>query len=261
MKSSIIHHPSSIPEVRAIVLRAAGINTDLETEYALKLAGAKADRVHINRLIEDKGLLERYHILIFPGGFSYGDDVAAGKIMANQVIHHLSEPVRKFIDDGKLVLGICNGFQVLVKAGILPGGNGFRQEEVTITCNDSGKYEDRWVYLAPQTNKCVFIDPGQNIYVPVAHGEGKVVTRDGEEGPFPINPNGSVDSIAGLTDATGRVLGLMPHPERFVRRTQHPHWSRLGQALDPDGIKIFRNAVRYVRETILESCVVRSSGG
>jgi phosphoribosylformylglycinamidine synthase len=309
-------------DVRAIVLRAAGINTDLETEYALELAGAQADRVHINRLIEDKGLLERYHILIFPGGFSYGDDVAAGKIMANQVVHHLSEPVRQFIDDGKLVLGICNGFQVLVKAGILPGGNGFRQADVTITGNDSGKYEDRWVYLAPQTDRCVFLDSwsgwGQEpencglriadcglkeagdpnpkseirnpksaprdtlLYVPIAHGEGKVVARDGEaleklraqghvafkyvdrngaEGPFPINPNGSVDSIAGLTDATGRVLGLMPHPERFVRRTQHPHWSRLGRDLDPDGIRIFRNAVRYVRETLLAPCAVPPSEG
>ena len=147
-------------EVRAIVLRAAGINTDLETEYTLELAGARADRVHINRLIEDKGLLDQYHILIFPGGFSYGDDVAAGKIMANQVVHHLAEPVRKFIDDGKLVLGICNGFQVLVKAGILPGGNGFKQEDVTITCNDSGKYEDRWVYLAPQTDQVRVHRPG-----------------------------------------------------------------------------------------------------
>jgi len=261
-------------EVRAIVLRAAGINTDLETEYALELAGASADRVHINRVIEDKQRLDQYHILVFPGGFSYGDDVAAGKIMANQVIHHLSDPVRKFIEDGKLVLGICNGFQVLVKAGILPGGNGFKQEDVTITGNDSGKYEDRWVYLAPQTAKCVFFDPQRLLYVPVAHGEGKVVARDdealqrlraeghiafkyvdanGAEGPFPINPNGSVDSIAGLTDATGRVLGLMPHPERYVRRTQHPHWSRLGPDLEPDGIRIFRNAVRYVRETILGS--------
>lgn len=264
-------------QIRAIVLRAAGINTDLETQYALELAGAKADRVHINRVIEDKGLLDQYHILIFPGGFSYGDDVAAGKIMANQVVHHLAEPVRKFIDDGKLVLGICNGFQVLVKAGILPGGNGFRQEDVTITCNDSGKYEDRWVYLMPQTDRCVFIEPQRRICVPIAHGEGKIVTRDdaalqklkaegciafkyvdesGEEGPYPINPNGSLESIAGLTDSTGRVLGLMPHPERYVRRTQHPHWSRLGEDLDPDGIKIFRNAVRYVRDHLLESCTV-----
>jgi phosphoribosylformylglycinamidine synthase len=264
-------------ETRAIILRAAGINTDMETQYALELAGARADRVHINRVIEDKSLLERYHILIFPGGFSYGDDVAAGRIMANQVIHHLAEAVRKFIDDGKLVLGICNGFQVLVKAGILPGGNGFRQEDVTITGNDSGKYEDRWVYLAPQTDRCVFIEPHRRIYVPVAHGEGKVVTRNeealqrlraegciayqyvdqnGAEGPYPINPNGSLDAIAGLTDSTGRVLGLMPHPERFVRRTHHPHWSRLGQDLDADGIKIFRNAVRYVRDNLLQSCTV-----
>ncbi len=325
-------------QVRAIVLRAAGINTDLETQYALELAGAKADRVHINRVIEDKTLLDQYQILIFPGGFSYGDDVAAGKIMANQVAHHLAEPVRRFIDDGKLVLGICNGFQVLVKAGILPGGsekgrsglysstkslgsislkNGrdealdarrsefrlqagedrpnaglptdlpssepsaagdwepFRQEDVTITYNDSNKYEDRWVYLMPCTDRCVFIEPQRQICVPIAHGEGKIVTKsdealqklkdggyvaykyvdeNGEEGPYPINPNGSIESIAGLTDRTGRVLGLMPHPERYVRRTQHPHWSRLGEDLDPDGIKIFRNAVKYVRDNLLQAC-------
>lgn len=262
-------------DIRAIILRAAGINTDLETQYALELAGAKADRVHINRVIEDKGLLDQYHILIFPGGFSYGDDVAAGKIMGNQVVHHLSEPVQKFIDDGKLVMGICNGFQVLVKAGILPGGSGFRQQDVTIINNDSGKYEDRWVYLEPQTDRCVFIDPQQRICVPIAHGEGKIVTRNdealqklkadgciafkyvdanGKEGPYPINPNGSIESIAGLTDSTGRVLGLMPHPERYVRRTQHPHWSRLGEDLQPDGIKMFRNAVKYARENLVESC-------
>jgi len=262
-------------QVRAIILRAAGINTDLETQHTLELAGAKADRVHINRLIEDKGLLDQYHIAIFPGGFSYGDDVAAGKIMANQVVHHLAEPVQKFIDDGKLVLGICNGFQVLVKAGILPGGTNFRQEDVTITNNDSGKYEDRWVYLQPQTDRCVFIEPGKRIYVPIAHGEGKLVAKspealerlkseghvafkyvdaNGQEGPFPINPNGSTESIAGLTDKTGRVLGLMPHPERYIRRTQHPHWSRLGKDLRPDGIEMFRRAVKYVRENLLASC-------
>jgi len=259
-------------------LRAAGINTDLETQYALELAGTKADRVHVNRVIENKSLLDQYQILIFPGGFSYGDDVAAGRIMANQVVHHLAEPVRKFINDGKLVLGICNGFQVLVKAGILPGGHGsFRQEDITITCNDSGRYEDRWVYLAPQTDRCVFMDPQERLCVPVAHGEGKIVPRsdevlqrlksegciafkyvdeNGEEGPYPINPNGSVESIAGLTDSTGRVLGLMPHPERYVRRTQHPHWSRLSKDLDPDGIKLFRNAVRYIRDNLLQSCPV-----
>ncbi len=257
-------------EVKAIVLRAAGINCDMETEYALELAGAKTQRMHINRIIEDKTLLDEFQIIVFPGGFSYGDDVAAGRILANQIIHHLSEPIQKFIDEGKLVLGICNGFQVLVKTGILPGNNSTKhQEEVTITYNDSGKFEDRWIYLAPQTDKCIFIEPGRQIYLPIAHGEGKVVTKDtatleklksdshvafkyvdenGKEGDYPINPNGSMDSIAGLTDTTGRILGLMPHPERFVRPTQHPHWSRLKEKADSDGMTIFNNAVKYIQE-------------
>jgi len=279
--------------VRAIVLRAAGINCDMETEYALELAGAKAVRCHINRIIEDKSTLDQFQIIVFPGGFSYGDDVAAGKILANQIVHHLYEPIQKFIDAGKLALGICNGFQVLVKAGILPGpvrnsinwehptkekiSNGAgsdkaeSQDSVTITYNDSGKFEDRWVYLAPQTEKCIFIEPGRQIYLPIAHAEGKVVTKDdtaleelkaqgqiafkyvdenGREGPYPVNPNGSVDSIAGLTDSTGRILGLMPHPERHVRPIQHPHWSRLKNKTDGDGMTIFNNAVKYVQENL-----------
>ncbi|MHC4396580.1 MAG: phosphoribosylformylglycinamidine synthase I [Planctomycetota bacterium] len=256
-------------EVNAIVLRAAGINCDMETEHALELAGARAERVHINRIIENKKLLRKFQIIVFPGGFSYGDDVAAGKILANQIIHHLSKPLKKFINAGKLALGICNGFQVLVKMGILPGFDSHNgQGDVTITYNDSGKFEDRWVYLAPQTEKCVFIEAGQQIYLPIAHAEGKVVTKDqgaleklkseghiafkyvdknGAEGGFPVNPNGSVDSIAGLTDSTGRVLGLMPHPERFVRKTQHPHWSRLQDNGIADGMTIFNNAVKYIR--------------
>jgi len=274
-----------VKQIKAIVLRAAGINCDLETEYALQLAGAKAERVHINRIIEDKKLLEQFQIIVFPGGFSYGDDVAAGKILGNQTIHHLFEPLQKFIEGGKLVLGICNGFQVLVKAGILPGLKATENTEtkdknrvsninsqlVTITYNDSGKYEDRWVYLAPQTEKCVFIDPGKQIYLPVAHAEGKIVTKDrpsleklksegyiafkyvdknGKEGGYPVNPNGSVDSIAGLTDTTGRVLGLMPHPERFTRPTHHPHWSRFKNRPDPDGMTIFNNAVKFVQQNL-----------
>ena len=259
-------------KVKAIVLRAAGINCDRETEDALELAGAEAQRVHINRIIEDKSALEKCQILVFPGGFSYGDDVAAGKILANQIVHHLYEPVQKFIDASKLVLGICNGFQVLVKAGILPGNEQSEgQDTVTITYNDSNKFEDRWVHLAPQTEKCIFIEPGRQIYLPIAHAEGKVVTKDeaaletlkseryvafkyvdekGEEGPYPVNPNGSMDSIAGLTDSTGRVLGLMPHPERHVRRTQHPHWTRLKDKTDGDGMTIFNNAVKYVQDNL-----------
>ncbi len=260
-------------QVKAVVLRAAGVNCDVETQHALTLAGAKAERIHINRIIENTALLDEYQILVFPGGFSYGDDVAAGKILANQVVHHLAQAIRKFIDDGKLVLGICNGFQVLVKTGILPGINGsepgLTDQSLSITNNDSGKFEDRWVHLAPAADRCVFIDPDKRIYLPIAHAEGKVVAADaqtledvksaghvafryvdadGNEGPFPVNPNGSMDSIAGLTDSTGRVLGLMPHPERHVHPTQHPHWRRLKQKNNPDGMIIFNNAVNYVRE-------------
>lgn len=260
-------------KVNAIVMRAAGVNCDEETQYALQLAGARAQRIHINRVIEDLNLLDDYQILVFPGGFSYGDDVAAGKILANQIIHHVSEALEKFIEDGKLVLGICNGFQVLVKTGILPGMNGAggRQQPVTITNNDSGKFEDRWVYLQPGSDRCVFIEAGRRIYLPIAHGEGKVVSKDsqvleelksgqyvafryvdkdGNEGPFPVNPNGSMNSIAGLTDSTGRVLGLMPHPERHIHRTQHPHWSRLTDNKGADGRTIFENAVKYVKQNL-----------
>ncbi len=259
--------------VRAIVLRAAGVNCDAETQFAFESAGARTDRIHINRVMENPGLLDQYQIFVFPGGFSYGDDVAAGRILANQVIHHLSGALKKFIEDGKLVLGICNGFQVLVKAGLLPRIDGAQSGDqlVTITDNDSGKFEDRWVWLEPDSSRCVFLEPGRRVYLPIAHAEGKIVTKDastlqqlksggyvafryvdtdGNEGSFPVNPNGSMDSIAGLTDSTGRVLGLMPHPERYIHHTQHPNWSRLEGDNDPDGRTIFNNAVNYVRSNL-----------
>ncbi|HOQ04133.1 MAG TPA: phosphoribosylformylglycinamidine synthase I [Anaerohalosphaeraceae bacterium] len=257
--------------VHAVVLRAAGINCDLETQHALELAGAAVQRIHINRLKEKPALLDEFQILVLPGGFSYGDDVAAGKILANQILHHLRDAMRTFLEKGKLILGICNGFQVLIKTGLLPGFNGGGQTSFTLTDNDSGRFEDRWVYLQPGTDRCVFLDPGRRIYLPVAHGEGKLAAKDaaaleqvrqggyaafryvdaaGNPGPFPVNPNGSVDDIAALTDSTGRILGLMPHPERFVRWTQHPHWTRLkiNEQEPADGMMIFTNAVRYIRE-------------
>lgn len=262
--------------VKAIVLRAAGINCDKETAHALELAGAKADLVHINKLIEDKNILDDYHILVFPGGFSFGDDVAAGKILANLVKHHVLDAIKKFVNDGKLVLGICNGFQVLVKCGLLPAIDGNMDswgsdQQVTISYNDSARFEDRWVHLKPGTDKCVFINQNDIIYLPIAHGEGKVLTKDesvleklksdghvalryvdenGDFGEFPVNPNGSTDHIAGLTDTTGRVLGLMPHPERFVTVTQHPHWTRLEDKDRNDGMTIFLNAVNYVKNNL-----------
>jgi phosphoribosylformylglycinamidine synthase I len=261
--------------VKAIVLRAAGINCDLETQHALEIAGAETDRIHINRIIEDVSILDNYQILVFPGGFSYGDDVAAGKILANQIAHHLSGALKKFVADGKLVLGICNGFQVLVKTGILPGFDldsigDMTSQNLSIIDNDCGKFEDRWVYLECVSDKCVFTDTGRRVYFPVAHGEGKVVTKDdetlqkivdgdqvafkyvdadGNEGGFPINPNGSFAHIAGLTDSTGRVLGLMPHPERIVLATQHPQWTRNRDG-NCDGTMVFDNAVKYVKANL-----------
>ena len=256
-------------KIKVLVLRTAGTNCDQETCHAFELAGAVTEKLHVNRLIEKPALLDEYQILALPGGFSYGDDVAAGKILANQLLHHFSDNVRKFIDSDKLVIGICNGFQVLVKTGLLPGKSAESAncdvQQATITYNDSGKFEDRWVHLEPGTSKCVFVDPQRRLYLPIAHGEGKVcfmddqvkktvidngyvafryVDAEGNFGDFPVNPNGSTDHIAGITDDTGRVLGLMPHPERFVHKTHHPRWTR-EKVVDPDGMTVFDNAVRY----------------
>jgi phosphoribosylformylglycinamidine synthase I len=253
--------------LKVIVLRAAGINCDQETLHAFQSVGAQAQTVHINRLIDKPEMLDDYQILVLPGGFSYGDDIAAGKILAGQLLHHLQEAITKFVDSDKLVLGICNGFQILVKAGLLPGklDDQTTTQNTTIAYNDSGKFEDRWVHLEPGSENCVFITPGQRLYLPIAHGEGKVcfaneglhqkiignkqiafryVDQNGNFGSYPINPNGSNDHIAGLCDSTGRILGLMPHPERNIHKTHHPRWTR--ETIEhPDGRTIFQNAINY----------------
>ena len=260
---------------KAIILRTAGTNCDYETRYALEKAGADVDLVHVNQLVKDKGLLSSYHIFVLPGGFTYGDDIAAGKVLANQLRHHLLDELTRFVDDGKLVIGICNGFQVLIKMGLLPGRNGTQpssneyRQEFTLTYNDSNKFEDRWVYLKSFSDKSVFIDKDCILYVPIAHAEGKFVAGDGGElenlgksgqiifkyvdkdgniANYPWNPNGSLENIAGICDSTGRVLGMMPHPERYIEPTQHPRWTREGLKAEGDGIAIFRNAVNYVKE-------------
>ena len=255
-------------KVNVVILRTAGTNCDEETEFAFKKAGARAERIHINRILKNKHLLQDWQILVIPGGFTYGDDVAAGKILANEINAHLAEETRKFVDAGKLVLGICNGFQVLVKMGLLPGFEDSTDQEATLTFNDSGKFEDRWVYLKVVSAKSPFIDDGGIIYLPVAHAEGKFVPGDddalarlksqrqvifqyvdeeGRPAGYPCNPNGSVENIAGICDPTGRVLGLMPHPERYVEPTQHPRWTRQNPEAkgEGDGLIIFLNAVRF----------------
>ncbi|MFH0942267.1 MAG: phosphoribosylformylglycinamidine synthase I [Chloroflexota bacterium] len=250
---------------KALILRGPGTNCDRETAFAFEQAGAATALVHINRLISGEERLGDYQIMVIPGGFTYGDDIAAGKVLANELMLRVGEQVRRFVSEGRLVLGICNGFQVMVKAGILPGPGGSDVPRITLTSNDSNRFECRWVHLGvEQASPCVFTRGIQRMYLPVAHAEGKLVASpealpelfvvlrytspDGKSGAgYPHNPNGSVADIAGICDASGRVFALMPHPERYLRRTQHPRWTR-GEGGEPgDGFKIFANAVAFFK--------------
>jgi phosphoribosylformylglycinamidine synthase len=246
--------------VKALVLRTAGTNCDQETAHALRLAGAVADIVHVNALIANKGRLQNYQILILPGGFSYGDDIAAGKILANELRFRLGDVLRLFVTQGRKVIGICNGFQVLVKTGFLPG-NGDLRQTVSLTCNDSGRFQCQWVRLTRERSVCNWLNETDAQWdLPIAHGEGKFVTLDAEtlkalerSGQVVFryrgtNPNGSVKGIAGICNAQGNVVGLMPHPERHVNALQHPEWTRRSkkrESRDPVGLQFFKAAVAH----------------
>lgn len=254
---------------KVLVLAGYGINCDMELAHAFKIAGADAERVHLTDLLNGTKKLSNYHILALPGGFSFGDDIASGKVLANMLKYNLGEQIQEFIDAGNLIIGICNGFQAMVKMGMLPAFDGdYTTQEVTLTFNDSGRFEDRWVHLkANKSSKCVFTKGIESIYLPVRHGEGKFVAknnevlsrvkkgnqivfqyvdRDGKLAGYPHNPNGSVDNIAGICDETGRVFGMMPHPEAFQHRTNHPRWTREELPEEGAGMAIFRNAVEYM---------------
>ncbi len=253
---------------RALILRAAGTNCDLETKIACEKVGFWADVHHINRLLERPELLRNYHLLIVPGGFSYGDDLGAGKIFGTEIAARLLAGLREFVRSGMLVLGICNGFQVLVRSRLLPDPFASGSPAVSLAQNDSARFEDRWVCLKVCSTKSEFLKGEEVIQLPVAHGEGKFVCRgpevlrsleengqlvlkyvdpEGREAKYPWNPNGSVAGVAGICDPTGRVLGLMPHPERFQDAVNHPQWTRMGKDLRPDGLLFFRNAYEYVK--------------
>ena len=276
---------------RVLILRAPGTNCDEETAHAFGLAGGVAERWHVNRALESPQRLAEFQVLCIPGGFSYGDDIAAGRILGNQIQHHLAGALEDFRAAGKLILGICNGFQVLLKTNLL-AAPGDRGPSATLTLNDSGHFEARWVRLGVEPGKCVLLQGIKELELPVAHAEGRFVTRDenvlrqmdeagqlvlryrphDEQGTiaatrhrpqggrvpgeplarryhsvvaYPDNPNGAMRDVAGICDATGRVLGLMPHPERFVDPTQHPRWTREPAREAGDGLRVFQNAVRY----------------
>jgi len=250
--------------VKTLILRAPGTNCDVETAFAFEQAGSVVDSAHVNQLVRREKLLSHYQILVIPGGFTYGDDVSAGKILANELRLNLGEDVQRFVNQGGLILGICNGFQVLVKAGILPplvGGN----QRLTLAGNDSNRFECHWVYLSVnQESPCLFTRGISTMYLPVAHGEGKVMAeaetlsklnvvvryaddKGNVQVGYPHNPNGSVDNIAGICDASGRIFALMPHPERFIRWSQHPRWTREAPRKHGDGFAIFLNAVEWVK--------------
>ena len=252
-------------KVRALMLRAPGTNCDVETTFAFEQAGAEVSSVHVNQLIRREQRLSDYQAMIVPGGFTYGDDISAGKVLANEIRVKLGEDILKFIEAGGLILGICNGFQVLVKAGILPGIPKGASPPLTIVANDSAKFECRWVYMrVNQASPCIFTKGIDTLELPIAHGEGKVVVKpdvlpqlnvalyytdehgDNKAG-YPYNPNGSIENIAGICDASGRVFALMPHPERYLRGTQHPQWTRQGVRKYGDGFRIFLNAVKWAK--------------
>ena len=269
-----------MPSPRVLILRAPGTNCDEETAFAFEQAGATAERVHVNRLIENPALKDRYQILCVPGGFSYGDDIAAGRILATRLREHLSDMVDAFAhgNGDRLVLGICNGMQVLMRLGVLTEGVGEPgKSPATLTWNNHGRFEDRWVHLAIDKTPCVFLRGVERMYLPMAHAEGKFVAANesvlsqlreqgrlairyaraeeesaGQGGvenevlPFPDNPNGADANVAGVCDATGRLFGLMPHPERHIDPTQHPHWTRRSEQPEfGDGMVMFKNAVEW----------------
>lgn len=252
--------------VQVLILRAPGTNCDVETAFAFEKAGAKATVLHLNRLLENEKILADYQILCLPGGFSFGDDVGSGKVFAAAFRHRLADALQAFKSRDTLILGICNGFQTLLKSGLLLAEDA-HGAQATLAWNNSGMYCDKWVeletYLPPEryalnsyNSPCVFLRGLEKFTLPIAHAEGRFVARDEETlqqleacGCLALrydgeNPNGAQKNVAGVCDESGRVFGLMPHPERFIDVTQHPRWTR-GGIKHSDGFAIFQNAVEY----------------
>ncbi len=273
-------------KTRAIVITGNGTNCEVEAAHACRLGGFdEAVIAHISELLSGEIRLDDFHFINLTGGFLDGDDLGSAKAQANRLRYakvddleeHLIDQFSRFITAGKLILGVCNGFQLMVKMGLLPAiGGSYLKQTTTLTFNDCGRFQDRWVYLKVDSASPSVYTGGveKGIYLPMRHGEGKLVV----DGPatltaiedkhlavfrysdaaysaptmeFPLNPNGSVNAIAALCDETGRLMGMMPHPEAFVHRTHHPRWTREELPEEGDGLVLFKNAAEYVRNNLL----------
>lgn len=259
---------------KGLILNAPGINCNLETGHAIEQAGGIADQVHINELRDGHVRLDDYQMLLLSGGFSHGDDIASGRILGLEFRTQFAEDLDRFVKAGKAVMGICNGYQVLIESGLLPDADLSRSQgkRISLVNNENNSFECRWNRILVEESRSRFITPdmvGEVIELPSAHQEGRhesltedtldelagnkqVVFRfvDENDSPteeYPANPNGSYGGITGICDDSGVILGLMPHPERFVTPTQHPNWRR-GEGTNPFGAILFKNLVNYAKE-------------
>jgi phosphoribosylformylglycinamidine synthase len=261
-------------KIPVLLVTGFGLNCEAESRHAWQLAGAEPSLVHLNDLLNRPSMLHDYAALMVGGGFSYGDHMGSGLVFAHRLRHHLRADLEKFVGAGKLVMGVCNGFQILTKLGLLPGLDGeFFTQKVALMHNDCGTFQNFWVTLRFEPDSpCVFTKGLNRVPLPIRHGEGKIFTTDEAvlaklEGlkcvpcryadaagqatqDFPHNPNGSLNAIAGLCDPTGRIFGLMPHPEAYLFPENHPQWDLQRERGElPErglGLKLFENAVRYL---------------
>lgn len=255
-------------KIKVCILRSDGTNCDNELAFAFEKVGGKSFFVHVNELRDKSVQLSDFQILAFPGGFSYGDDIASGKILAIEMISFLKNEVQKFVNRGGVVVGICNGFQTLIRTGLLPFGN-LGEMDATLAHNDSGHFECRWVRLSTnKNNKASLIDGIVDMgWYSVNHGEGKLLASkevidkiekqnlvvfryvDEKGNPtqtYPKNPNGSTNAIAGICNPSGRIFGMMPHPEKFIDLSQYPNSKREG-IKKPHGLQIFENIIKLIK--------------
>lgn len=259
---------------KVCILKSDGTNCDEELFYAFEKFGSLPEYVQVNELRNKSKSIGKFQILALPGGFSYGDDIASGKILAVELINFLKKDIKNFVNKKGIVIGICNGFQTLVRTGLLPYNN-LGKMDVTLTHNESGRFECRWVKIKTEKSKCTFLPSGEILDIAVNHGEGRffadpkiikkiendnlVIARYVDEAGrptqnYPQNPNGALNAIAGISDPSGRILGMMPHPEKFIDVTQHPNWRRQKflpagrQVTQPHGAIFFENLVKFAKD-------------